>query len=395
MGDESRSSVVVESPATRIPTDDPAEKPAEGMALCLSGGGYRAMVFHLGGLIRLNQLGLLRRIKRISSVSGGSITSAMLGVKWRKLGFTANGVASNLMIEVVDPLRALASTTIDAGSIISGILLPGTISEQIADHYAKTLFGDATLQDLPSDDEGPRFVINATNVQSGVLWRFSRPYMGDYLVGLIRNPVARLADAVAASSAFPPVLSPAVLEVDAAAFTPDPQCPLQKDPFNRRVVLSDGGVYDNMGIETAWKRYRTVLVSDAGGKLESDPTPKEDWARHSIRVAGIVDNQVRCLRKRQIIEAFKDPNDGHDGTYWGIRTDIADYRLTDALCCPHDRTMQLAVVPTRLKALDPALQEKLINWGYAVCDAAIRTHVASHLPMPADAPAFPYPNSQV
>jgi NTE family protein len=250
------------------------------------------MVFHLGSLIRLNEVGLLRRIKRISSVSGGSITSALLGLKWRKLDFDENGVGANLMTEVVAPIRALASTTIDAGSIIGGILLPGTISEQIAEHYAKTLFGPATLQDLPADDEGPRFVINATNVQSGVLWRFSRPFMGDYLVGLIPHPVTRLADAVTASSAFPPVLSPAVLEVDPASFTPDPNCPLQKDSFNRRVVLSDGGVYDNLGIETAWKRFRTVLVSDAGGKLESDPAPKEDWAQHAIRVAGIVDNQV-------------------------------------------------------------------------------------------------------
>ena len=310
-------------------------------------------------------------------------------------GLHRPGGGRNLTTEVVAPIRTLASTTIDAGSIISGILLPGTISEQIADHYAKTLFGAATLQDLPADDEGPRFVINATNVQSGVLWRFSRPFMGDYLVGLIRNPKARLADAVAASSAFPPVLSPAVLEVDPAAFTPDPQCPLQRDPFNHRVVLSDGGVYDNMGIETSWKRYRTVLVSDAGGKLESEPSPKEDWARHAVRVASIVDNQVRCLRKREIIAAFKDPDDDHDGTYWGIRTDIADYELPDALSCPHDKTMQLATVATRLKALDSTLQERLINWGYAVCDAAVRKHVAGHLPMPPSAPALPYPNSPI
>lgn len=94
MGDESSFSVVVGSPVTRIPTDDPTERPAEGMALCVSGGGYRAMVFHLGGLIRLNELGLLRRLRRISSVSGGSITAGLLGLKWPRLGFTAQGVAA-------------------------------------------------------------------------------------------------------------------------------------------------------------------------------------------------------------------------------------------------------------------------------------------------------------
>ena len=47
------------------------------MALCLSGGGYRAMLFHVGALWRLNELGLLPRLDRVSSVSGGSITAGV------------------------------------------------------------------------------------------------------------------------------------------------------------------------------------------------------------------------------------------------------------------------------------------------------------------------------
>ena len=54
----------------------------DGIALCLSGGGYRAMVFHVGALWRLNEAGLLRKLNRISSVSGGSITSAALALHW-------------------------------------------------------------------------------------------------------------------------------------------------------------------------------------------------------------------------------------------------------------------------------------------------------------------------
>jgi NTE family protein len=46
---------------------------------------------------------------------------------------------------------------------------------------------------------------------------------------------------------------------------------------------------------------------------------------------------------------------------------------------------------TRLKRLDSVVQERLINWGYAVCDAAMRTHVL----LGAAAPAFPYPASRV
>ncbi|HYX75667.1 MAG TPA: patatin-like phospholipase family protein, partial [Gaiellaceae bacterium] len=63
--------------------DDTA--PTDGVALCLSGGGYRAMLFHLGALMRLNELGWLRKLDRISSVSGGSITAGVLAWRWHEL----------------------------------------------------------------------------------------------------------------------------------------------------------------------------------------------------------------------------------------------------------------------------------------------------------------------
>jgi NTE family protein len=374
------------SPVNFIEPDLKSRKPLKGIALCLSGGGYRAMVFHLGAIIRLNEAGLLKKLSRISSVSGGSITAAMLGLRWNQLTFV-NDVATNLIEKVIDPVRQMAGITIDAESIIGGIFLPGTISDKIVGEYKKHLFGNATLQDLPSDAEGPRFVINATNVQSGALWRFSKPFMADYLIGMVKNPTVPLALAVAASSAFPPVLSPARLELNHSDFSPDPNCPLQREPYTTHVVLSDGGVYDNLGLETAWKQCKTILVSDGGGKMQPEAEPKGDWARHAVRVSGIVDNQVRSLRKRQLIESYKNQTDEHDGTYWGVRSHIKDYPLPDALSCPEDRVSELANTPTRLKRMEPAYQERLINWAYAICDAAIRCH---YQPTPAKPGGFPY-----
>ena len=162
-----------------------ARKPRQGIGLCLSGGGYRAMIFHVGALIRLNEAGYFSRLERVSGVSGGSITAALLGIKWKKLDFH-KGEALNLIPEVIDPIRTFAHQTVDVSSVITGALLPGTISDKMADAYRKYLFGDATLQDLP--DDPPRFEINATNVQSGSLVCFSKPYMRDYKVGEIRNP---------------------------------------------------------------------------------------------------------------------------------------------------------------------------------------------------------------
>ena len=142
----------------------------------------------------------------------------MLGLAWPKLAFDAGGVAQGFQAEVVEPLRRLAGKTIDFPAIALGLITPGvTIGERIAGAYRKHLFGQATLQDLP---DRPRFVFNATNLQSGVLWRFAKPYMRDYRVGEVKAPQVDVATAVAASSAFPPFLSPVVLKLDEAAYTP-------------------------------------------------------------------------------------------------------------------------------------------------------------------------------
>jgi NTE family protein len=205
-----------------------------------------------------------------------------------------------------------------------------------------------------------------------------KPYMRDWRVGEVKIPRLPLATAVAASSAFPPVLSPCVLHLNPADFTPGLGEELGRPEYRSRVVLTDGGVYDNLGLETAWKRYRTILVSNGGGQMPAQARTPTDWFRHTKRVLDLVDNQVRALRQRQVISAYLRPRDvqtdttWRDGAYWGIRTNIVDYGLPDSLPCPHSRTTELANTPTRLKAIPDLLQERLINWGYAVCDAAVR-----------------------
>jgi NTE family protein len=353
--------------------ENPPAQPEQGIGLALSGGGYRAMVFHVGALIRLNEVGLLRKVKRISSVSGGSITAGVLGMSWKDLKF-ADDVAANFDI-VVERVRKMAQTTIDAGAIIGGILLPGSISDRVAKAYDKILFKGAKLDALPDDAQpgNPRFVINATNVQTAALWRFSRNYMGDYRVGLVEQPDVLLAAAVAASSAFPPVLSPSELDIKQPVINA-PGTDLHQKPYTETAILSDGGVYDNLGLETITKRYQTLLVSDAGQKIAPEAAPHHDWARHSLRVLDIVDNQVRSLRKRHLIESYL--RGDHTGTYWGIRTSFADYGLAeDPLRCATRNPMPLAEIPTRLEAMAPKIQDRLMNWGYAVCDAALRAHL--------------------
>jgi NTE family protein len=132
-----------------------ADTAKPGIALCLSGGGYRAMLFHLGALWRLNEMKILREVKQVSSVSGGSITAAMLALHWDKL--------ETFEESIVAPLRQLASHTIDVPAIVVGALLPTvTAADRIEAAYREHLYGDATLASLP--EVGPDFVINASNV---------------------------------------------------------------------------------------------------------------------------------------------------------------------------------------------------------------------------------------
>jgi NTE family protein len=96
------------------------------------------------------------------------------------------------------------------------------------------------------------------------------------------------------------------------------------------------------------------------------------------------------LRKRQLIQAYI--RNEREGCYWGIRSDIRQYEDPPALDCPYDRTMLLAETPTRLAELEGRAQERIINWGYAICDAAMRKHVIKGAAAPA---GFPYPDSGI
>jgi NTE family protein len=379
-----------------IPPPTPAgvspPKPAleRGVACAFSGGGYRAMLFHVGSLWRVNEAGRLPTLKCVSGVSGGSITAAVLASNWGALNFGADHVAAGFVGAVVGPVRTLARHTIDVGSVLGGLFNPfGSIAESVAAAYRQHLFGHKTLQDLPV---APVFVFNATNVQTAALWRFTRDFMGDYRTGLVKHPTLELAVAVGASSAFPPFLSPVHLDLGGVQFQPDDIADLQQPPYTTKVVLSDGGVYDNLGLEPVFKHFDTVLVSDGGLKIAPEPEPSSDWGRHSYRVLDLIDNQVRSLRKRLLIDAYQAQS--RKGAYWGIRTNILDYELDSAMNqdCPHERTLQLAAVPTRLQAMPEDLQERLINWGYAICDAALRKHFDQSIARPK---GFPYPGRGV
>lgn len=371
-----------------IESEDQNPPAPHSLGLALSGGGYRAMLFHAGSLWRLRDAGLLPRVTRISSVSGGSIIAARLGLVWGRINWNDQGETFRQYL--IDPVRQLAGQTVDWVAAAQGALPFTTIGRALAKAYAEHLLGDATLQDLPSDDQGPRFVINATNLQSAALWRFSKPYMGDYRVGLAERPLLPLSWAVAASSGYPPILSPFELDGRDFEFKPVAGADLNQPAFTHDILLSDGGVYDNLGLEPLWRSCAELLVSDGGGQLAAEEKPLNHMTGQMGRVAGVIDNQVRSLRKRMLMAAYRadaHSADHRGGAFWSIRTEAEKYGVPP-MPFPAERARQLAAIKTRLAAMPDEDQMDLINWGYAICDAALRSHVDPSLPVG----HWPYPD---
>jgi NTE family protein len=375
----------------------------DGTGLAMSGGGFRATLFHAGSLWRLNELGLLRSLSRISSVSGGSITSGVLALAWPKLQFDARGVATNFEELVVQPLRRFCSFNIDTRAIASA-LWPGQHAwEKLRDAYDEYLFHGAKLMDLPAS---PEFVFNASNLKTGRNFRFTRGYMADHRIGLIDTSAVpdrgnALSTAVAASSGFPPIFAPLSFETEPSLWKKVEGADLAGNPeFCKTLSLADGGVYDNLGLETLWKRYRTVLISNAGKPFDysadlpsMSPTAE---VRLMLRVLDITMDQVQGLRLREIVDSYKSGE--HQGAYWGINTDIDDYiqastRRTPppltppALSVSRQSMEALATLRTRLNEFQPEEQCRLINWGYAICDAAMRCYGGA---TSAETPKWPY-----
>ncbi|MHC4214859.1 MAG: patatin-like phospholipase family protein [Planctomycetota bacterium] len=350
--------------------------PEKAIGLSLSGGGYRATLFAIGSLWRLNEFGLLKHLGCITSVSGGSITSGYLAMHWSDLIFDQNDVATNFEKVIAEPLESFCSKPLDIYAVGWGLLSFETIGDKVAKIYSKRLFKGTTLNDLPSGSDCPVFIFYGTSLQTGSSVRFSQDYISDYKIGRLTDPKMSLAKVVGASSAFPPVLSPVSLETNPEKWEKQKYSYLYDEKnLRKKMFLTDGGVYDNLGIEAIWKGgFKTVLVCDAGAPLKVKDDPRGNWLSQALRANSIITEQTRSLRKRSLISNFMSGTK-YGGTYWGISTEINDYELEDSMVKDNDITGKLKDIRTRLNVFSKKEQGRLINWGYALTDTALRKWV--------------------
>ena len=348
------------------------------VALCLSGGGYRGMLFSLGTLWRLNELGWLPRIQCISSVSGASIAAGMLAAAWDTLQFDGLGVAGQLMKRVVEPVRRLARVSVDSWSLAGGVLSSIPVGDTVADAFDECLFSGKTLQDLPDEQDGraPTFVFSALNLHSGERVELSRGCMFDRRVGRIDRPTVRLALAIAGASAFAPLMPPVTVRVKEPSWTPHFASEALRHSKTVALALTDASVCDSLALTAAWRRHRTLFVSDGGGELGGaellpDVEACSNWFPAAKRVLDSVSAGHRNLCREQLDEAFRLPrNNGakwRDGAYWSVH-EMQDVGIGES---GTTETAELAAAEVRLDTLPDTDQERLINVGYAACDAAM------------------------
>lgn len=251
------------------------------LALALSGGGSRAIAFHLGCLRALNDLGILQKTRVMSTVSGGSVIGALYAyghhasfedfdaqvVTLLKRGLQRRIVRTALFSTQLP--KIIATLVVNGGAsllsaAVRGLLgllrlasgwspkifldwlcaleegLPywGSLTTAFETLLARDLFGDTLIHEVRVTSL--EVIINASDLRTGTAFHFGSEKSGGWRYGQVANGSAlSVAKAVAASAAFPAVLPPLIQGFD----------------FERRgetqrhtLALSDGGVYDNLGI---------------------------------------------------------------------------------------------------------------------------------------------------
>lgn len=361
----------------------------DGIGLCLSGGGYRATLFHLGALRRLNELGILAQVKTISSVSGGSITAAHLATA---LPRPLTGPIADWDARIAQPLRTFTSRDIRTGAVLNRLLpwnwfKESTGVEALAARYEQNLTS-IKLRDLP---DKPNFILCATDMAFGDAWVFEKTRMGAYQPGYIKPPPPDwpLARAVAASSCFPPVFNPLPVSFPPEKYVDGkaPPGPV-RDAAIADLRLTDGGNYDNLGLEPVWKDHAVVLVSDGGALFDFEGDKNLLW--RIARYTAIIENQAISLRKRWLISNFLAGL--LEGAYWGIGSARTSYDEHDTVGYTKDLARDcIARIRTDLDAFSEAEAAVLENHGYLLADAAVHKHLPKLLPNPAPALSIPHP----
>jgi len=283
------------------------DQPSIGLAL--SGGGSRAIAFHLGCMRALHDRGILNSIAAVSGISGGSVLAAAWAYSTdsfeafdeRIQSLLRGGLSGSIIRETflgpnaVSTVATVATSGVaaSAASVLRFALksaeilrlvpkgLHRRIHSPLVRHASRTtglqralskrVLAGALMSTVTRDGLG--VILTACELRSGAAFRFGNRESGCWRYGRLADNDIPVAQAVAASAAYPlmlPCLDAEMEFIDRKTGS----------PMRRRVVLTDGGVYDNLGMtcfdpgrssEFSFNAYKVdyIISCDAGQGLWS------------------------------------------------------------------------------------------------------------------------------
>ena len=374
-------------------------KPRIGLAL--SGGGFRASIFHLGVIRRLEELGIMPEISVISSVSGGSIVAAYYVRRMEDLvrslapgrvptseeRVTFFEQIADEFLEATDHnlrTRALIYTPFFhfpsfVKTLLSRPFRQTARSELIQTEYDKWLYHNDTLDELPSvtPDEGeprtgviygPKLILNTTSLISGERVSFSREPVSKFMqMSKVNKNVLPLSRVVGASSCVPGLFPPTTIAGD---------------------VLVDGGVSDNQGIEGLIEEggdCDVMIVSDASGQMEEVDSISTGEVTVLSRVNDVLQFQVRA-KTLELLLAWKRELPSREFAFTHLFLNLKDRVQSDRL--PSEYIPGVARIRTDLDQFSYIETEALMYHGYTLVDAQLDEYCQSlHKPVkPLDIP---------
>lgn len=300
------------------------------VGLALSGGGFRTALFHIGVLLQLARLGILKETEVISMVSGGSIVGAAFYLRLLDRLLKGGPLNDADMVEVVEDLartfpagvkhnvrmhafssywanvrmsKANYSRSDRVAELYERLFLDGVLADQ---REAVTL---PRLQELcqglpegpPSRGGMPALFINATSLNSGRDWRFSIDTMGEpdlrgQVADIDRVPRFKRPDSYAALPSPDPQNVRLGVAVAASSALPGGLHPMSITGMyaGTRIQLADGGIHDNQGLQSLISTKCTdFIVSDTGGQMAGEEHARSSFLAVLLRTQQILYGRVR------------------------------------------------------------------------------------------------------
>jgi NTE family protein len=329
-------------------------------------------------------LGILADVALFSSVSGGSITAGFIADRAVTAGVSDQAGWQNWITgldyrqDLAEAFRKIVQTDLRTAPVLKHLLWNWAAPSARARSLEKLMSRHVSDLELGQLPVSPRFIFCATDLTHGINWEFRRHRAGSWRAGYLDARHWPLARAISTSACFPPVFGPVRISAAAADFRGG-HMQLAGDPV--RIQLTDGGVYDNLGLEPAWKFCRTVLVSDCGAPFTF--STGGHYLGRLLRYTSVIGNQALALRKRMLFGGLREGR--FDGAYWGLSQSLAgegySADLVDDVICR---------IRTDLNRFTDAEFEVLVNHGYATTDRAIQRRAQNLVSEPAPLQA-PYP----